>query len=187
MTLQDQAATAPAVGRRASLPGAVAGAVLRAARLSANLTVAGLAGATLVSPRRICRWERGDLPLGAESPATLTGLAAALLAAQADPMIVADLETAIWCDLIISGLTEGWLSHLDEPADALVLELLAWAASGMAPARYIPYTEPAPLLPASDAQLITAAGRLLATGEHPGTRRYGTAVTLAVCRARAGP
>jgi hypothetical protein len=183
MTLQDQAATAPAVGRRASLPGAVAGAVLRAGRWSANLTVGGLAAASQTNHRRICRWERGDPQLGVESPATLAGLASALLAAQADPLIVADLGTAIWCDLVISGLTEGHQSYLDEPADALVLELLAWAASGMTPVRYIPYVEPAPLLPASDAQLIAAAGRLLATGEHPGTRRYGTAVTLAVCRA----
>jgi len=181
--MQDQAATAPAMGRRASPPGAVAGAVLRAARLSANLAVRGLAAASQMSHRRICWWERGDPQLGVESPATLTGLASALLAVQADPLIVADLGTAIWCDLVISGLTEGRPSHLDEPADALVLELLAWAASGMTPARYIPYAEPGPLLPASDAQLIAAAGRLLATGDHPGTRRYGMAVTLAVCKA----
>ncbi|HUZ56010.1 MAG TPA: hypothetical protein VMU94_26230 [Streptosporangiaceae bacterium] len=163
-------------GRRSSPPGAITGAVLRAARRSAGLTTARLAEIAGFSEAALRLWEYGDPPLGAEPTACPAGLRAALRGADADPQIIGDLDTAIWCDLIVTGLTDGLHTYLDEPPDPAVLKLLAWAAAGVLPDYYLPHAHRGPLLPPSDVRVIAGATSCLASETCPGARRYGAAV-----------
>jgi len=162
--------------RRSSPPGAITGAVLRAARRSAGLTTARLARIAGFSEAVLRLWEYGDPPLGAEPTACLARLCAALRGADAEPQIIGDLDTAIWCDLIVTGLTDGLRTHLDEPPDRAVLKLLAWATAGVLPDPYLPHAHRGPLLPPSDVRVIADAASCLASETCPGARRYGATV-----------
>jgi len=162
--------------RRSSPPGAITGAVLRAARRSAGLTTARLAEIAGFSEAALRLWEYGDPPLGAEPTACLARLRAALHGAGADPQIIGDLDTAIWCDLIVTGLTDGLCTHLDEPLDPAVLKLLTWATAGVLPDHYLPHAHRGPLLPPSDVVAIADAASCLASETCPGARQYGAAV-----------
>ena len=162
--------------RRSSPPGAITGAVLRAARRSAGLTTARLARIAGSSEAALQLWEYGDPPLGAEPTACPARLRTALRGADADPQIIGDLETAIWCDLIVTGLTDGLRTHLDEPSDPAVLKLLAWAMAGVLPDHYLLHADCGPLLPPSDVRVIAHAASRLASETHPGTRQYGAAI-----------
>jgi transcriptional regulator with XRE-family HTH domain len=150
-------------GQQPVNPGTVAGAVLRAARLSADISGPALAAAAGVAEYVIRSWEDGSSPL-AEVPFPLVErLEAALTAEKADPRLVADLSAALWCDLLITTLTDGQDTAclLADPITAIdtFCELLAWAACRPMPTRYRPYAAPRPLL--ADPAVIHQVTRLL--------------------------
>lgn len=123
-----------------SPPGIVAAAVLRAACSSARMSEAFIARASGVSVNAIRSWADGSWALASVPVPHLERLEEALLAAGAEPALVADLCAACWCDLALAAIAAG--------EDATVLladliartgvfwELLAWAAVGQVPARY---------------------------------------------------
>ena len=146
-----------------SRPGIVAGAVLRSARLSANLSREDLAEVMGASEETIRAWEDGSSPLASVPFPRIATLEASLRANGADPNLVADLGVAAWCDLVILAVAD----HEDtaclmadpiavEPAFA---ELLAWCLTGHVPERHQPYAETGPLL--TEPALIEQATRTL--------------------------
>ena len=143
--------------------GVVAGAVLRAARLSASLSEEQLASGTGVSEATIRSWEDGSEALASVPAPQIDQLKAALRMASADPRLVADLDAAAWCDLIILAMVDS------EDASCLLAdplareeafgELLAWAIAGDVPARHRPYAGQGPLLPAADIVAIVGTAQ----------------------------
>lgn len=131
-------------------PGVVAGMVLRAARLSAQVTEESLAGASGVSKDTIRAWEEGSAPLASVPLPEVENLQAALCEAGANPHVIADFVAAAWCDLYIGAVTdEGDTACLmADPIshDVAFGELMLWALGGHIPQRYQPYAEPGPLL-----------------------------------------
>jgi transcriptional regulator with XRE-family HTH domain len=128
----------------------VAGAVLQAARLSANLTKNGLAAATGVTRNTIRSWENGSSPLASVPAPDVQRLETALGDYGASQHLVADLTAAAWCDLIITATND------DEDISCLLAdpitgehafrELLTWSLTGHTPARYRRYFAPSPLI-----------------------------------------
>jgi hypothetical protein len=154
------------VGEHAALGGAVAGAVLRAARLSAGSSEMLLATAAGVEEAAVRAWEDGTDPLASVPVPQVGRLKAALRAAGAEPRLVADLDAATWCDLVILAITAGE-DAVCLLADPLVREeafadLLTWSLAGRVPARYRPYYTPGPLVPDGDLALVAAALRTAA-------------------------
>jgi hypothetical protein len=96
--------------------------------------------------------------------------------ADANPQIIGDLDTAVWCDLIVTGLIHGLCTHLDEPLDPAVLELLTWALADVLPDRYPRHVRSGLLLSSSDVRAIADAASRLASETHPGVRQYGATV-----------
>lgn len=139
---------------RVSPPGVVAGAVLRAARLSAGLSETLLAAAADVSEATIRSWEDGSQPMASVPAPQTERLEAALMAGGADPRLVTDLDAAAWCDLVILAIagSEDAGCLLADPLarEDAFCELLAWAITGRPPARHRPYAAPGPLLQAAD-------------------------------------
>jgi transcriptional regulator with XRE-family HTH domain len=137
-------------GRRTRPPGIVAGAVLRSARRSAGLSTALLAAAIDVDETTITLWEGGSEPLASVSSPVIEELAAALRRMGAQPVLVADLFVAAWCDLVLGAIDEGDDARclLADPLarDNSFSELLAWAMSGQPPARHRPYASAGQLL-----------------------------------------
>ncbi len=133
-----------------SRPGAIAGAVLQAARLSADVTKNTLAAAAGVTRNTIRAWENGSSPLSAVPAPDIQRLETALGNCGADQHLVTDLAAAVWCDLIMTAMDE------DEDISCLLAdpitgeqafrELLSWALTGQIPARYRRYFAPAPLI-----------------------------------------
>jgi DNA-binding transcriptional regulator YiaG len=123
--------------------GVVAAAVLRAARTSARITEACLAAASGVSEETARAWEDGSDPLASLPVPHLERLEYVLRAAGAEPCIVADLDAAAWCDLVIFAIT-GSEDCAFLLADSLTREdafreLLAWSLTGRVPTRYRRY------------------------------------------------
>lgn len=118
----------------------VAGAVLRAARLSAGLTGGQLAAAAGVDEHTILYWEKGTEPLASVVVTQVETLKDALRTARAGEQLIADLDASIWCDVVLGAMA----AHPDISlllADPLARdpafgELLGWAVSGNVPARY---------------------------------------------------
>ena len=141
---------------RSSRPGIVAGAVLRSARLCAGLSQENLAAVTGVTEETIRAWEEGSSPLASVPLPRVTSLAASLRTSGADPGLVADLDAAAWCDLVILAVAhhEDTTCLLADPIalDPAFAELLAWCLTGHVPDRHQPYVEPRPLL--TDSALI---------------------------------
>jgi transcriptional regulator with XRE-family HTH domain len=77
-----------------SRPGIVAGAVLRSARLSADLSQDELTAITGVSEEAIGAWEDGSSPLASAPLPHVEMLEASLRASGADPNLVMDLGVA---------------------------------------------------------------------------------------------
>jgi transcriptional regulator with XRE-family HTH domain len=80
--------------RRSSRPGIVAGAVLRSARLSADLSQEDLAAMTGVSEETVRAWEEGSSPLASVPLPEVATIEASLRASGADPNLVVDLGIA---------------------------------------------------------------------------------------------
>ncbi len=125
--------------------GTVAGSVLRAARLSAGLDPGQLAARAGVNEQTIHSWEKGHEPLASLPVTQLDGLKAALRTAGAHEQLIADLDTAAWCDIILSAIAEhdDLACLLADPLarEAAFGELLGWAISGHTPARYTPFRD----------------------------------------------
>lgn len=136
--------------RHTGPPGIVAGAVLRSARRSAGLSTALLAAAIDVDETSITLWETGREPLASVSSPVIERLAAALRRMGAQPVLVADLFVAAWCDLVLGAIAEGDDASclLADPLarDNAFSELLAWAMTGQPPARHRPYAPAGQLL-----------------------------------------
>jgi transcriptional regulator with XRE-family HTH domain len=125
------------------LPGLVAGAVLRAARLSAGMSEAELAVAANLPLKAIRDWEEGSSLLAAVPLPQVERLQAALRKAGANPRLVADFGAAAWCDLVIVAMIndEDTTCLMADPLsrDVAFGELLLWSLAGHVPPRYQPY------------------------------------------------
>ena len=128
----------------------VAAAVLRAARTSTGRTEAGLAVGCAEDEVTIRAWENGSQPLTDVPAPQLEHLKGALLAAGAEPRIVADLDPAAWCDLVVLAIarSDDCTGLLADPltAEDSFCELLTWALEGHVPTRYKRYVLPGALL-----------------------------------------
>src|SRR5487761_1474507 len=155
-------------GHRLTRPGLVAGAVLRAARLSARIDEASLAAAGQVAEHTVWAWERGSAPLASVPAPDLDKLQAALSDAGADPQLVADIGAAAWCDLVILAVVQNadTTCMMADPlaSETAFGELLAWALAGRVPPRYEPSAIPGPLL--DDLALIERVIQVL-NATHP--------------------
>jgi transcriptional regulator with XRE-family HTH domain len=149
--------------RHSSRPGIVAGAVLRSARLSADLGQESLAAMTGVSEETIRAWEDGSSPLASVPLPRVATLEASLRASGADPNLVVDLGVAAWCDLVILAVAhhEDTACLMADPiaVNPVFAELLAWCLTGHVPERHQPYVETGPLL--TDPALIEQATKTL--------------------------
>ena len=98
----------------------------------------------------ITLWEAGSEPLASVSSPVIEELAAALRRMGAQPVLVADLFVAAWCDLVLGAIAEGDDASclLADPLarDNAFSELLAWAMTGQPPARHRPYASAGQLL-----------------------------------------
>lgn len=146
------------LSRHATPGGAVAGAVLRSARLSSGLSRKLLAAAADVTEATLGSWEDGSEPLAFVPMPLIQRLEMALRGAGAEPRLVAELAVAAWCDLVILVIAaaEDPSCLLADPlaADPAFCELLTWSVTGQPPARYRAYTAPGQLLPAANRALI---------------------------------
>ena len=128
---------------RGFLPGVVAGAVLRAARLSACLSEARLAIAADLPLKAIRDLEEGSSLLAAVLLPEIDRLQAALWEAGAEPRLVADFAAAAWCDLVVVAMIndEDTTCLMADPLsrDVAFGELLLWSLAGHIPPRYQPY------------------------------------------------
>lgn len=144
----------------------IAPAVLRVARISARVTEAGLAAACAVDEATIRAWEDGSQPLTAVPAPQLEELKGVLVDVGAEPLLVADLDPAAWCDLVIRAIADSadCTSLLADPltAEGPFRELLAWALDGRIPTRYIPYAVPGALIsdPALAERAVVVLGPL---------------------------
>lgn len=151
MSARSQASVEPtsALASQVGRPGAVSGAALRGARLSAGTGQAELASVLGVTESTIGSWERGSAPLASVPFPDLERLKAVLLEAGAGPRLVADIEVAAWCDLVIDAIAHGEDTSclMADPLarEAAFSELLAWSLAGVIPARHRPYAAPGPL------------------------------------------
>jgi transcriptional regulator with XRE-family HTH domain len=124
--------------------------VLRCARLSAGISRAELAVTTGVSAQKVQSWEEGSSLLASVPLPRIAALATSLRRTDASARLVADLETAAWCDLVLLAIAD----HEDTAclmADPITREtafgeLLAWCLAGHVPERYQPYADQGPLL-----------------------------------------
>lgn len=146
-------------GQAAFHPGrceVVAGAVLRAARTSARMTKACLAAAVDVdvdvdvAEQTVRAWENGTRPLADLPAQQLEHLKSVLTDVGAEPAIVADLDAAAWCDLVIAAIasSDDCTHLLADPItwEDTFRELLAWSLTGLVPTRYRRYVLPGPLI-----------------------------------------
>ena len=121
----------------------VAGVVLQAARRSAGLSPRELAEALHLSEQTVRAWENGTDPLASAPIGQLDTLIATLRACYADPELVADIDAAAWCDVVLAttASNEDTSCLLADPLASTrnFAELLDWATAGKVPVRYSPY------------------------------------------------
>ena len=108
----------------------VASAVLRAARTSARLTEAALAVGGAAAEVTVRAWETGSQPLTTVSAPQLEHLKSTLLDAGAEPQIVADLDAAAWCDLVVLAIAIALLAIFLDVPQVLVVVLTALGGAG---------------------------------------------------------
>jgi transcriptional regulator with XRE-family HTH domain len=166
-------------------PGVVGGAVIRAARRSARISRRQLARTLAVNPRTVRSWENGTCPLFSVRYHHLCCVAAALDQAGAKTSCdVAELVLASQCDLLITGMLQGFEDYAEvPPVDENGLEgeaargMLRWALTGVAPERYRPYAPASPLLARQDLIALNALAQTLNGGSHGGQLAdYGAAL-----------
>jgi transcriptional regulator with XRE-family HTH domain len=126
----------------------VAGTVLRAARLSAGLSRSQLAEATGLAEQTILAWENGTEPLASVPLPRLEQVKDAMRLAGAQDQLIADLDPAQWCDVVLATLaaSEDARCLLADPLAGVpaFAELLGWVFHGKIPARYRRFAPAAP-------------------------------------------
>lgn len=152
----------PVIARhRAHRPGTVAGTILNCARQSAALSTADLARLSGINVRTLRAWEDGRSPLSSATLPLLNGLTTALVDGGAADLLVADLETAAWCDLVIQAIRDGddvtYLVADPAAQQESFRELMIWSVIGHVPARFRPYARPGRLTDRSLAGLVMEA------------------------------
>jgi DNA-binding transcriptional regulator YiaG len=95
------------MNRSASRPGAIGGAVIKAARRSVKLSRRELARALGVGPRTINAWETGSVPLYCVPYGVLLELSQALERARAQGASLTESLLASQCDLLIATTLAG--------------------------------------------------------------------------------
>ena len=154
-------------------PGVIGAAVIKAARRSARLTRRRLARAARVSPATVREWENGTLPLYCVGYRDLRQLAETLASAGAIVGTdVAELMAAGQCDLLLTGMLNGFEDYaevppIEEPGPRgdRAREFVRWALTGIVPDRFLGLADRRPLLAPVDA----AAIRSVAYDLHAGT------------------
>jgi transcriptional regulator with XRE-family HTH domain len=169
-----------------SAPGVIGGAIVRAARKSARMSLRKLARMLCISPDAVRGWEDGTCPLFCVPYADLCRLAAAF--DQAGTKVrcdVAELVLASQCDLLVTGILQGFEDYAEVPPvdednaeGEAARDLLRWALAGVLPERYRPFAPARPLLAAEDLTAFTALARRLSAGSHSDQlANYGRALT----------
>ena len=172
----------------ASAPGVIGGAIIKAARRSADLSKQDLARMLTADPNAIRDCENGILPLFSVSYHPLCQLADALHQAGARVGHDKDeLLLASQCDLLIAGILRGFEDYADVPpieeevAGEAARSLLRWALTGQVPDRYRPYAPADRLLAETDASLLADAAQDLQAGSHgDDLASYGTALVALI-------
>ena len=157
-----------------SAPGVIGGAIVRAARKSARMSRRKLAKMLTIRPDAVRRWEDGTCPLFCVPYADLCRLAAALDEAGAKVRCdVAGLVLASQCDLLVTGILQGFEDYAEVPPvdedsteGEAARDLLRWALAGVLPERYRPFAPARPLLAVQDLTAFTAVARELRAGSH---------------------
>jgi DNA-binding transcriptional regulator YiaG len=148
--------------------GIVAGAVLRAARLSAQISESRLSALANLSEAAVRAWEDGYPALSSAAAPAIRKLEAALIAAGADRSIVADLYPAAWCDLVIQAIQNsedlGCLLADQLAAEHAFRELLAWSIDGTPPERYRRFASTVPLLHMGNSSAIAEIAHAVIAG-----------------------
>jgi transcriptional regulator with XRE-family HTH domain len=162
---------AGAIAFPVSPPGVIGGAVIRAARRSADLSRQDLAQMLAVNSVTVRTWENGTRPLFSVRYDQLCKIADVLRKAGAQVgQEVGELVLASQCDLLIAGMLRGFEDYAEVPPvdnDAEgepARRLLCWALTGAVPDRYRAYAPTGLLLARSDVILFAAAARDLQAG-----------------------
>jgi transcriptional regulator with XRE-family HTH domain len=158
----------------ASAPGVIGGAVVQAARKSARLSRRKLARMLCTTPNTVRSWEDGTCALFCVPYADLCRLAAAFDQAGAKVRCdVAELILASQCDLLVTGILQGFEDYAEVPPvdedsteGEAARDLLRWALSGVVPERYSPFAPARPLLAAQNRTACTALAQELSASSH---------------------
>ena len=157
----------------ASPPGVIGGAIIRAARRSAHMTLRRLARNLGVKRATVRGWENGTSPLFCLPHGQLRQLAAALRDAGAQVgQDLGELLLASQCDLLITGMLRGFEDYaevppIDEqgPEAEAARALLSWALTGTVPQRFRSYVRATPLMSRVDAGQLVALAQVLRAGD----------------------
>jgi transcriptional regulator with XRE-family HTH domain len=158
----------------ASATGVIGAAIVRAARKSARMSRRKLARMLSASPDTVRSWEDGTCPLFCIPYTDLCRLAAAFDQAGAKVRCdVAELVLASQCDLLMTGILQGFEDYAEVPPvdedsaeGKAARDLLCWALAGILPERYRPFALARPLLAAQNRTAFTAVARQLSSGLH---------------------
>jgi transcriptional regulator with XRE-family HTH domain len=167
-----------------SAPGVIGGAVIKAARRSADLSRRDLARMLAISPLTVHTWENGTRPLFSVRYDQLCQIAEALR--QAGALVgqeLGELVLASQCDLLITGILRGFEDYaevppIDDDAEGQAARgQLRWALAGMVPDQYRAYVRTDPLLAKPDVMLFAAVAHDLEAGSRGSELAgYGTAL-----------
>jgi hypothetical protein len=154
-----------------SPPGVIGGAVLTAARRSAQMNRLELADYVDLSIDMVAHLEGGLWPLFCVRHDRLCELAGALHRAGAEAGNQAsELMLASQCDLLLTGILRGFEDYAEVPPieqdvpGRAARGLLRWALAGVVPLRYRDYMPPWRLLAEPDVEILAAIARDLRTG-----------------------
>jgi hypothetical protein len=154
-----------------SPPGVIGGAVLTAARRSAEMNRLELAGHADLSIDMVAHLEGGLWPLFCVRHDRLCELAGALDRAGAQVGNQAsELMLASQCDLLLTSMLRGFEDYAEVPpieqdvAGRAARGLLRWALAGVVPLRYRAYMPPWRLLAEPDVTILAAIARDLLAG-----------------------
>jgi len=171
----------------ASAPGVIGGAIIRAARRSAHLTLRRLARNLGMDLTTVRNWQNGTSPLFCLPHGQLRQLANAF--DHAGAQVGSDLHElllAAQCDLLITGMLRGFEDYAEVPpideggpeADA-ARALLRWAFTGNVPEPCRPYMRAVPLMSSPDIERFTGLAERLKSGDAgPGLVHFGTALLV---------
>jgi transcriptional regulator with XRE-family HTH domain len=138
----------------------IAGAVLRAARRSTNLTQEDFAAASGVSVDAVKRWENGQRPLGRMKAADLMRLQRRLRQLGARQALLGQIHAAIEADEFTARAVAGDCGFLgSEVTTRPWSSLIAWAVTGAPPAEARDVAQVRPLLPAATRKALFASVR----------------------------